>query len=462
MVPNWNNLEDLPPALKPNYQTEEPNQLIPLYEGDFQIEMAEVEVIVNGKVYLKWFPYPQVEFSVSVNKLSIPSVFEASLKIPELESSIKVSISSISHSDSETGNSTKITGRLKERMEIGSSHHLKYIQFQLTNFENFIGNARAVIEDGKARFAAQRIIFEQDTWRVTIDELQTTKDRLKSVESQGGYVITHVGKLEKLDGTTFAADETLQFLDCLAHFLSFVRGFRVAPLLLVGYDSMDLLIWKQWAVSNAAPWSNAQSWSRGLISRDIAAVFPGFSCWWQEWGNSAKIVIHWYLESLAQAGAVEGACILEYAALELLGWVIFENEFTEDQSLKNGRKFKYPSQKLNHLLANSSVPQAIPVELDNMIALVACNKEWENNAAFAFCEIRNNITHASLENRKRLLEDMPFKVRREAWELGLWYLELILLHLFNYKGQYFNRLPKGLRYYGELEHVPWVAAVHNR
>ena len=449
MVLNWN---DLPPALKPHYQAEEPNQPISLYEGDFQIEMAEAEVIVSGKFYLKWFPHPQVEFSASANELSIPSVFEASLKIPELESSTKVSISSISRSDSATGSSTKITGSLKERMEIGSSHHLMYIQFQLTNFENFIGNARAVIEDGEARFL-QRIIFEHDTWRVTIDELQTTKNRLESVESQGGYVITHTGKLEKLDGTTFAADKALQFLDCLAHFLSFVRGFRVAPLLLVGYDSMDCLVWKQWAASNAAPWNNVLSWSRGLISRDIAAVFPGFSCWWQEWRNSAKTVIHWYLESLAQAGAVEGACILEYAALELLGWVIFEDEFTKDQALKEGKQFKNPSHKLNHLLASSGIPQEIPVELDIMTAFAAKEK-WD--AARAFCEVRNDITHASPKNRNSI-KNMSIAVRVEAWELGLWYLELILLHRFNYKGQYFNRLPKGHRYYGELEHVPWVA-----
>ena len=202
---------------------------------------------------------------------------------------------------------------------------------------------------------------------------------------------------------------------------------------------MDCLVWKQWAASNAAPWNNVLSWSRGLISRDIAAVFPGFSCWWQEWGSSAKTVIHWYLESLAQAGAVEGACILEYAALELLGWVIFEDEFTKDQALKK-RQFKNPSHKLNHLLANSGIPQEIPVELDIMKTFAAKEK-WD--AARTFCEVRNDITHASPENRNSL-ENMSIAVRVEAWKLGLWYLELILLHRFNYKGQYFNRLQKGI------------------
>jgi hypothetical protein len=441
--------DDLPPALKPHYEAEEPNQPILLYEGDLQIEMAETEVTGSGKIRFKWFPYPQVEFSAFVNELPNSNVGEALLKLPGVENSVRVFISSTNHSDSATGTSMQITGRLKERMEIGSSHCLSYVQFHLTNFTRFVGNENAVIKEGTVKSLAKRIAFEQDDWRVTIDEFQTTKSRLESVKSQGGYVITHVGKLEKLDGTTFAEEDTRQLLECLSHFLSFVQGFRVAPLLLVGYDSMDLPVWKESSVSNAAPWKSVFTWSDGLIFRDIATVVPGFFSWWKNWGNSARIVIHWYLESLAEAGAIEGACILEGAALELLAWVKFEDEFRNDDNLlEEQKRFKSLSlsRKLNRLLESSDIPQAIPAELDTLISLAAC-QNWKN-AAHAFCDIRNDITHAAPENRGRII-NIPVAARVEAWKLGLWYVELILLRLFNYKGRYSNRF-----YYGE-ELVPW-------
>jgi hypothetical protein len=442
--------DDLPPALKPYYQTEEPNQPILLYEGDLQIQVAETEVAGSGQIHFKWFPYPQAEFNAFVNELPRPDVVEAFLKLPGVKDPVRVFISSTNHSDSANGTSMQITGRLRERMEIGSSRCLSYVQFHLTNFTRFMGNGTAVIEDGEARFLAQRITFGQDDWRVTIDELQTTTSRLKSVKSQGGYVITHIGKLEKLDSTTFAAEEARQFLKCFDYFLSFLQGFRTSPLLLVGYDSMDLPVWKELSVSNAAPWKSLFTWSEGLSSRDLVTVVSGFFSWWKDWGDSARIVIHWYLESF-QSGTVEGACILEAAALELLAWVKFEDEFRDDLSRKQ-KKFGYASQKLNYLLASSGIPQAIPIELNDITSLAA-RQNWRNGAQ-TFCAIRNNITHAAPENRERLT-DISVAARVEARELGLWYVELILLRLFNYKGQYFNRLPRGIRWIGDLEPVPW-------
>jgi hypothetical protein len=42
----------------------------------------------------------------------------------------------------------------------------------------------------------------------------------------------------------------------------------------------------------------------------------------------------------------------------------------------------------------------------------------------------------------------------EASDLGLWYLELVLLAIFGYQGPYINRLQK-VHQNGETEPVPW-------
>ena len=43
---------------------------------------------------------------------------------------------------------------------------------------------------------------------------------------------------------------------------------------------------------------------------------------------------------------------------------------------------------------------------------------------------------------------------REAKQLGLWYIELLLLRMFEYEGEYVSRL-RGARLPGATEPVPW-------
>jgi hypothetical protein len=79
----------------------------------------------------------------------------------------------------------------------------------------------------------------------------------------------------------------------------------------------------------------------------------------------------------------------------------------------------------------------------------------QNNGAYAFTEIRNSITHSAPENRQTFLNTSN-TARVEAQVIGLWYLELILLRLFNYQGHYFNRSRLGNINIGDVEQVPWV------
>ena len=49
-------------------------------------------------------------------------------------------------------------------------------------------------------------------------------------------------------------------------------------------------------------------------------------------------------------------------------------------------------------------------------------------------------------------------VSYEAWSLALWYLELLLLLLFEYQGQYSNRLKRDVYRGEEVERVPWTTS----
>jgi len=71
-----------------------------------------------------------------------------------------------------------------------------------------------------------------------------------------------------------------------------------------------------------------------------------------------------------------------------------------------------------------------------------------NNAPHALTEIRNSLVHP--EHKRRRQFDTVYY---EAWNLGLWYLAMVLLAVCEYSGTYRNRLKK--RYVGQVEKVSW-------
>lgn len=445
----------IPSALKSIYPLTEPNQSIRLYEGTLEVLQEGISRKGDGVIYLKWFPSPRIEFQITCQESLQFRGVETTFKFPEIESPVKALVS-INDRFNLTERSIQITGRVREPIIIGLGQSLSYLHFHLTNFEDFYGTTSVLIEDDKGLFVAQRATLEAGGWRVTIDQLKSTTDDIKILKSQGGYTVTHIGKLEKVSGDLFTADDGRTTLSVLSDFLSFVKGFMVVPILLVGYDSKNNPIWQEWAESKtASSWQNVNSWAWGLTAKNFVKAFPGFWNWRQSWSDAARRAIYWYVESNTQAGAIEGSCVLEQATLELIAWTYLATEFESDAKLPSKQQqFRHSSQKINHLLARLDIPQTIPSDLTTLVTL-ASNQNWDSNGALVFVKIRNDITHSDPSNQNRL-QNTSVNARIEAWELGLWYLELVLLRLFDYQGVYFNRLRRGTRYFGDLDIVPWV------
>src|SRR6266446_6313316 len=70
------------------------------------------------------------------------------------------------------------------------------------------------------------------------------------------------------------------------------------------------------------------------------ALFPGFMRLWKDpdWNQTLRVAIHWYVESNAQAGAIEGSLVLQQLAIELLAWRVF----VEDRGTYTDRDFGNP------------------------------------------------------------------------------------------------------------------------
>lgn len=378
------------------------------------------------------------------------NVYEAFIKVPNSENFVKA-IAPISQGVNQINGETKEIrqGNVKEPLAIGYSQGLKHVQFSLTNFEIFNGSRIAVF-DSEVR-VGDRATFAVEGWAVIIDSFKETENHLKILKAHGGYAITHIGRVARLNGENFSAEEGLDFLEILSDFLSFVRGIRIAPLLLVGYDTSDQPVWKVWASSNSAPWwQPVHNWAWGLSAEMIAEAFPGFYHWRQSWREEAKLAIYWYL--MTEPTKAESSIILAQSALELLAWVYLvekEKVFTEDEFEK-----KEASKKINRLLEKLKIPKSIDSRLN---ALAQYSNQFDvkfrNNGAYALSKVRNDMAHLSTSNRQSLFNTSS-SVTIQAAKLIRWYLELSFLSLSNYQGFYCNCLPQHISW-GNRELVPW-------
>ena len=89
----------------------------------------------------------------------------------------------------------------------------------------------------------------------------------------------------------------------------------------------------------------------------------------------------------------------------------------------------------------------IPSELQKLKELT--NSKTFQHGPHMLVKMRNNLIHSQME-----FETLPDDIYFQARQLGLWYVELLLLRIFDYKGKHGNRLSQEWR--GEVRLVPWA------
>jgi hypothetical protein len=155
-------------------------------------------------------------------------------------------------------------------------------------------------------------------------------------------------------------------------------------------------------------------------------------------------VLYWYLNSNHASRGIDAGIILTQAAIER-----FSYEYAvKDRRLVEAGGFKAlkASDKFRLLLSSLDIPIDIPRSLSE-IPTLAMQRTWLDSP-HALTEIRNAIIHP---DHKRHGQDA--NTYFEAWNLGLWYLELALLRICGYSGSYHNRLV--MTPVGQVEDVPW-------
>lgn len=453
--------ENIPDAIKPEYITPHINDEIILYDGLIKLSQGDIQAEGQGFIKVEWHPKHRISFNLQIgNESALFSILD----------SVNLEISDFPKVEGHVNNINCgsqgyfIQGYIDKLLSSEVAGSLNHIICHVVNFPNCIGTQRAVLREEDKLSTVQRHSLEADVWKLTLDGLPTTAENIKTLKTEGGFAITHVAKLERIDGCCFSSTDAESFIDQCSHYLSFARGYRIGIVLFAGYDVNAEKNWMSWQASTCQPWDGTSSWLPLHTGEALENAFPGFIDLFNKWGDVLPIVINSYLESNANGRFLEHSIVLSQIALEMLSWThLVKMKRTLSES---GYERLWASDKFRLLLDSLGIPLLIPTErlpfretdeqrcnitlLPDLVAL-ASSMQWADGP-HALTDLRNAIVHPK---KIQKVTDASFDALFQGRYLGLWYVELVILALSQYEGCYSNRLFLG-KHEGEYDKVPWA------
>jgi hypothetical protein len=326
------------------------------------------------------------------------------------------------------------------------SSQISYLVFHVLNFVDFSGTRRSIEQNGSSRHAIEHLDLICNDWNIELKSLLSSKDSFKALKEEGGYRLTHIGSIAKKNSTVFTGKDATICLNALRFFLSFAKGGWCTPICVVGFDSTGNRVWETWS-SPEETWHVPFTWFDARKGVQLTTLFQNFMEKWRDsdWSEAFHEVIYWYLNANFSSRGIDAGIILTQAAIERLSYEYAVK--SKKLVTANGFKDLWASDKFRLLFSSLNISIEIPKETP---ALETLSKKFNwLDAPHALTEIRNSLVHPEHKRRGQL--DGAYY---EAWNLGLWYLEMGMLAICGYTGTYGNRLKQ--RWAGQVEEVPWA------
>jgi hypothetical protein len=345
------------------YFTTEPNESILIRDSEpIEFSSDRGNVDVTASVEFRWLPKPQLfiqykcegfvgfEFSDSETwNLTIPS-FNTKVEF------IPISIS-------ETNGTSVVTLVPKSgRIEKKSRSKMARVIFHLPNMPSFL------------RLQQEKLYLQAGDWQIVINSVDNIREQVEQLKKLGGYAVTYVGEIKRSDDKLFKVGEVNELLTCLYYFFSFIMGSWVAPLLPIGYDDHDSIVWEQWGGRQTDSWLNFESWLDLFHHDSISALLPGFWRKWnvEVWQKAITASIYWYVQANTQKSGLDASIILTQIAFEKLSWTA---NVRPQGGLSSNSFEKLPAEdKLRMLLIPIGIELEVPTELTALKTLIMSSK----------------------------------------------------------------------------------------
>ncbi len=333
----------------------------------------------------------------------------------------------------------KISGRLMvaQREVILKDCLITSARFSLEDFPIFWGEMAhentdiSASNNNTSLMSSSRILgysklITKDGWEITISECS----------NKGDLGTTHIGNIYKTDGNNFSIDELKHLLDGLTYFFSFITGIYRTPGVVIAYDSPLHAVWGSVGKFNQFKYRGG-NWFNPQSREAMSKLFPLFwSCFNNDEGK-VRSVVGYYAESsiIAHAGLPKNALTDSQSALEGLSRWVLKRDQDRGESAS-----QYIKKALDDLGISCDLH-----DYPNLLNLwqEKYKKDQDDDAGTTFItRLRNQSTHAKFQ-------PMNTSDYLHAWNLSQHYVELMLLRLFSYNYDYYNRPSKSYKF------VPW-------
>lgn len=447
--------KDFPDAISDSIKMTEANSVLIVYEGEYSIKSETEEIKLKGKITYEWFANSGVYFygnpiaengelikaskhndmySVKINGLEFGQGFITNFGFGNLTE-------------------TKIKGTISQHAILGDkSISVEKIKFSIPNLREFHGLPVKRVTENKISTSMDRLVLEDETYKIIIDKCSDFKKRRENLEEKGGYIILYNGELTVKKGTLNHIN-TRDIFHCLDTFLTFLNGRRTSAFFIQGIFD-EQIIWTDYTDYFVDTYKAVQTWPQKHSIANLNELWKHFRVVWNknpEDKNFLTSLIHWYVEANGHAGFSEGSIILAQTALELVyNWWLVENK---KMILGKDSENISASNKIRLLISQLNVPSSVPVAFTELQKF----KDSTDNVADApdsIVYLRNAIVHSQEEKRKKL-SAIHYKAKYEALQVYIWYIEMTLLCILEYNGKYFNRCSKEIYAIKAEQQVPW-------
>lgn len=425
-------------AINSSYFGYEIDEDIIIYEGKFCIYL-DYKYKCSGKVFYKMTPPISINFKAEIlyvedERVDLDLDYDDAILEVYGYKPINITINYI--------NELNIEGYINDSCIKSKNSYVEYIDFNIINLDKFPGK---LIKHQDKLFAG-RIQFDINDFTVTIDKRYDYRKELnEDLKSKSGSIITHVGRIARKDNSLFKTKNINNLLDRISSSLSFMCGRYVDICLAKGYQK-NTNVYRIWREGIVTPFKFVPTWTDTLSNYHNIEKYMALMCKKLEdgyYGPAIKNVIDWYIESLGNV-TLENNIISIQVALEALSYVVL----VEQHKVMTDEEFdsNLASKNIRILMSSCNIPygkdelklfdEHIINKFDDGIDLVIY--------------FRNKIVHPTRKGYRANLDVM------DMWniiQIGTRYIELVILSIIGYKGEYSNRLNE--RWYGEVEVVPW-------
>ena len=278
-------------------------------------------------------------------------------------------------------------------------------------------------------------------WKGRVRWVKEGDDQTREVRAEGSYRLTHLVEVGQ-DGNDFSGKDADNVLQAMRHFLTFAKGGACDLACPSGRDDSGEEVWARW--SSPRQWQRTPlSWFDRRDAEPLAELFPGFMKRWtmDGWEGALQTSIWWYALANSSSHAIEQGIVSAQIAMERLSYeyCVRERGLVSEQGFEK----LDAADRYRLLLSCLDIPLTIPSTAEAVVA-VSKERNWTDSPK-ALTEIRNKLVHAGRKELKLKGESYL-----DAWLLAIWLLELTILALCNFKGEYWNRVCR------VKEPVPWT------